>query len=395
MISNRELFLRNMGQTSVMPYMLEIVSASGIYLTDVSGKQYIDLISGVSVSNLGHNNSEIIEAITKQLHQHMHLMVYGEFIVNTQTLLAEKLCSLLPEDLNSVYYVNSGSEAIEAALKLAKRHTGRSGVISFRNAYHGSSAGALSICGNEDFKNSFRPLVPDIHIAAINTTGTLNYIDHNTACVVIEPVQAEAGVFEIEAQFMRKLREQCTRNQCLLIFDEIQTGFGRTGSLFAFEHYNIVPDVLCLAKAFGGGMPLGGIVANKTVMDCFMDNPPLGHITTFGGHPVSCAAALASLEILSTSKLYLSVYGKEQLFRKLLKHWLIKEIRGKGLLLAVDIGSGDRVNAFIRKALNNGIISDGFIFYDSAFRIAPPLNISPEEIEKACRLILLTLDEIA
>ncbi|HOY38394.1 MAG TPA: aspartate aminotransferase family protein [Bacteroidales bacterium] len=394
MASNRELFLKVLGQTSETPYLLEIESAQGVFLKDLSGTEYLDLISGVSVSNLGHNNPEIVKAVCAQAADYMHLMVYGEYVLGPQVKLAEMLCSVLPEKLNSVYFVNSGSEAVEGAVKLARRYTGRNRVMSFKNAYHGSSAGALSLCGNEDFKNSFRPLVPGIHLAELNSFEELINIDSETACVILEPIQAEAGVMETDTQFMKALRSRCTETGCLLIFDEIQTGFGRTGKMFAMDHYGVVPDIVCFAKALGGGMPLGAFVAEKKVMNSFTSNPVLGHITTFGGHPVSCAAALASLQIITAGQLWINANTSEKIFRQLLSHKLIKTIRGKGLLLAVELQSVEVTMQFVRAALTQGLITDWFIFHPTAFRIAPPLNITRDEIQLACAKILKTLNSI-
>ena len=394
MISNRELFLNYLGQTSESPYLVEIEKAEGIYLFGTTGEKYIDLISGVSVSSLGHNNPIVKQAIIDQVEKHLHLMVYGEYVQNTQVKLAEYLANLLPEALNSVYFVNSGSEAIEGALKLAKRFTGKTKIISFKNAYHGSSHGALSLCGNESFKSSFRPLLPEVYHLQLNALEQLNQIDENTACVVLEPIQAEAGIRIPKKEYLKKLRAICTEKKCLLIFDEIQTGFGRTGKMFAFEHFDVVPDIICFAKALGGGMPIGAFVANKSIMDSFMTNPILGHITTFGGHPVSAAASLACIQQISESNIVNYVPSKEKLFRENLKHPLIKEIRGYGLLLAVEIGSFDNVLKFVKTGIELGFITDWFIFSDSAFRIAPPLNITDEEILQACDLIIQALNKI-
>ncbi|NLA23884.1 MAG: aspartate aminotransferase family protein [Bacteroidales bacterium] len=393
-MSKRELFLRFLGQTSDTPLMLNIEFASGIYLIDINGKKYIDLISGVSVSSLGHNNKKIVEAVKSQAEKYMHLMVYGEYIQAPQVKLAEKLCSILPESLNSVYYVNSGSEAIEGAIKLAKRYTRRHEIISFKNAYHGSTAGALSLCGNEGFKNSFRPLLPGITIAEVNKQESIDKISDKTACVIIEPIQAEAGIMIPSNEFMQSLRKKCDETGSLLIFDEIQTGFGRTGKMFAMEHSGVIPDITCFAKAFGGGMPLGAFVANKSVMQSFTSDPILGHITTFGGHPVSCAAALASLEIILNENLADNARCMAELFKSKLKHKAITEIRGYGLLMSVELGSFDKVQKFIQKGIENGLVSDWFIFHDTAFRIAPPLNISEAEVNEACSIILKILDEL-
>lgn len=394
MISNKELFLNYLGQTSESPYLLEIESANGIYLIGPDKKKYIDLISGVSVSSLGHNFPPIKKAIEEQVQKHLHLMVYGEFIQSPQVKLAEYLVKLLPQEINSVYLVNSGSEAIEGAVKLAKRYTGRTKMCSFVNAYHGSSHAALSLCGNEDFKKSFRPLLPEVYILRINNYEDLNIIDEDTACVVIEPIQAEAGIIIPDKKWFKVLETKCKQNGTLLIIDEVQTGFGRTGKMFGFQHFDITPDIVCFAKALGGGMPIGAFVASKKIMHSFTTNPILGHITTFGGHPVSAAAALAFLQHLNQSQLIEEVEEKEKLFRKNLKHQKIKEIRGKGLLLAVEIENFDMVLKLVKQGLKDGFITDWFIFHDSAFRIAPPLNITKEEILLASKLIIESLNKI-
>lgn len=394
MISNRELFLNYLGQTSESPYLLEIESANGIYLIGPDKKKYIDLISGVSVSSLGHNFPPIKKAIEEQVQKHLHLMVYGEFIQSPQVKLAEYLVKLLPQEINSVYLVNSGSEAIEGAVKLAKRYTGRTKMCSFVNAYHGSSHAALSLCGNEDFKKSFRPLLPEVYILRINNYEDLNIIDEDTACVVIEPIQAEAGIIIPDKKWFKVLETKCKQNGTLLIIDEVQTGFGRTGKMFGFQHFDITPDIVCFAKALGGGMPIGAFVASKKIMHSFTTNPILGHITTFGGHPVSAAAALAFLQHLNQSQLIEEVEEKEKLFRKNLKHQKIKEIRGKGLLLAVEIENFDMVLKLVKQGLKDGFITDWFIFHNSAFRIAPPLNITKEEILLASKLIIESLNKI-
>lgn len=394
MISNRELFLNYLGQTSETPYLLEIARADGLYMYDTDGKKYVDLISGVSVSSLGHNFKPVKDAIIEQVNKHLHLMVYGEFVQEPQVKLAEYLCKLLPQQLNSVYFVNSGSEAVEGAVKLAKRFTGRTKMFAFKNAYHGSSHGALSLCGNEDFKSSFRPLLPEVYFLEINNYKQLSLIDCDTACVILEPIQAEAGVIIPDAAYIKALSETCAKNSTLLIMDEIQTGFGRTGKMFGFEHFGIVPDIVCFAKALGGGMPIGAFAAAKKVMHSFTTNPILGHITTFGGHPVSSAAALAAVSYINNNGLKDEAVAKEKLFRKNLKHPKIFEIRGKGLLLAVEIGSFENVQKFIKQGLTEGFITDWFIFHDSAFRIAPPLNITNQEIVEVCNLIKIALDKI-
>ena len=393
-LSNRELFIRYLGQTSETPYMLEIDCADGVFLYDTDGKKYIDLISGVSVSSLGHNLKEIKDSIKEQVDKHLHLMVYGEYIQAPQVKLAEYLCKMLPDSINSVYFVNSGSESIEGAIKLAKRHTGGTKMFSFRNAYHGSSHGALSLCGNEEFKNSFRPLLPEVYILDFNDYSQLDLIDKDTACVVFEPIQAEAGVIIPDEKYIESLKKVCKENNCLLIADEIQTGFGRTGKMFGFEHFKIVPDIICFAKALGGGMPIGAFAASGEIMKSFTSNPALGHITTFGGHPVCCAAALTAIRFINESGLVKDVFRKEKLFRKYLVHPKISEIRGRGLLLAIELKDSSSVYKFIKQGLVEGFVTDWFIFHDSAFRIAPALNITDDEIRTSCELIINALNKI-
>ncbi|MBI5219851.1 MAG: aspartate aminotransferase family protein [Bacteroidia bacterium] len=392
MITQRSLFLHHLAQTSGFPMLLEIEKAEGIYLYDKSGKKYIDLISGVSVSNTGHRHPEVVKAVKKQVDQYIHVMVYGEYIQSPQVKFAKLLTDNLPESLNSVYLVNSGSEAVEGALKLAKRYTGRFEIISFRNAYHGSTHGALSVTGNETMKNSFRPLLPDVWFLNFNNSNDLKNISNQTACVIIEPIQGEAGIIVPDKNYLRQLRRRCTETGTLLIFDEIQTGFGRTGSLFAFEQEGAIPDILLIAKGIGGGMPLGAFIADKTIMDSFKTDPALGHITTFGGHPVSCAAAHANLSVILKEKLISGIKHKEQLFRKNLTHAAIREIRGTGLFLAVQLDNFEQVKKVIAAALKNGVILDWFLFCNSAFRIAPPLIINEKEIVEACRVINEAID---
>ena len=387
MITQRQLFLQHVGQTSDSPVSLEVEKAEGVYIYDTNGKQYFDLISGVSVSNIGHCNPKVVEAIKKQSEKYMHLMVYGEYIQSPQVSYAKRLTDLLPKSLDSVYFVNSGSEANEGALKLAKRYTGRTEIISTINAYHGSTHGALSIMGDESFKNSFRPLLPDIKFINFNNIEDINKITEKTACVIIEPVQGEGGVIIPKNNYLEKLRERCTKTGTLLIFDEIQTGFGRTGTLFAFQQFNIVPDIMTIAKAMGGGMPIGAFVANKKIMDSFKTNPVLGHITTFGGHPVSCAAALASLNVLIDNKIVDTVNYKANLFKKHLTNPKILNIRNIGLFMAVELSNFEEVQTVIAKLKNNGVLTDWFLFLDKAFRIAPPLTITEDEIEKICVII--------
>jgi acetylornithine/succinyldiaminopimelate/putrescine aminotransferase len=373
--------------------MLEIERAEGVFMYGPSGEKYLDLISGVSVSNTGHHHPKVVQAVKEQADAYMHLMVYGEMILSPQVKYAEYLTKFLPESLNCCYFVNSGSEAVEGALKLAKRFTGRSRIISFRNSYHGSTHGALSIQGSEYFRNAFRPLLPDSFQAGFNNVDSLNLIDKKTACVIIEPVQGEAGIIFPENGFLEHLREKCTQTNSLLIFDEIQTGFGRTGHMFAIDRFNVVPDILLLAKALGGGMPLGAFISSREIMSSLISNPPLGHITTFGGHPVCCAAGLASMKVLTDENLVVSCSIKSMLFRNQLKHDLISEIRGEGLLLAVKLTRPEYVRYAIAKAPEFGLVLDYFLFCDSAFRITPPLTINEDEISWACTQLGKLLDD--
>ena len=391
-ISQRQLFLQHLAQTSTTPAALEIKKAKGIYLYDTSGKKYMDLISGISVSSLGHGHPKIISAIKKQLDTHAHVMVYGEFIQAPQVKLAELLASVLPKSLSSTYFVNSGAEAIEGAMKLAKRFTGRTEIISCKNAYHGSTQGALSIMGDEYFKNAFRPLLPDTKLIEFNNLNDIKKITTRTSSVITEPVQGEAGVIPATKEFLKALRKKCSETGTLLILDEIQTGYGRTGKLFAFEHYGIVPDVLVLAKAFGSGLPLGAFISSKKIMDSLSHDPVLGHITTFGGNPVCCAASLATLNILLKEKLVKQVAEKEKLFLKILKHAQIKKARSKGLLIAIEFETEEINKKIISRCLEKGLISDWFLFNQNAMRIAPPLTITAKEIRQACKIILDCLE---
>jgi acetylornithine/succinyldiaminopimelate/putrescine aminotransferase len=387
-LSQKQLFLQHVAQTSPSPLALEIVSAKGVFLTDVNGKQYIDLISGISVSNIGHCHPEVVEAVKKQSETFMHLMVYGEYIHSPQVQLAKALTDLLPKKLSSVYLVNSGAEATEGALKLAKRFTGRSEIISFKNAYHGSTQGALSVMGSEEFKTSFRPLLPDVKSIKLNVIEELQHITRKTACVIIEPIQGEAGIIAADKIFLQKLRERCNETGTLLIFDEIQTGFGRTGSLFAFEHYQVIPDILLSAKGMGGGMPIGAFISSKEIMDSLTNNPVLGHITTFGGHPVCCAAALANLQVIVKHTLYDRAKEIEKIIRQEIKHPNIKEVRVCGALAAIDFVDESLNMKTIAKCIQAGVITDWFLFNTQSMRLAPPLIISDEELRKACRIII-------
>jgi acetylornithine/N-succinyldiaminopimelate aminotransferase len=395
MISHRQLFLQHQGQTSDEPLLLEIVKAKGIVLTDYKKKRYLDLISGISVSNLGHGYPSVIREIKKQLNKYMHLMVYGELIQSPQVRLASLLAKQLPETLQQVFFVNSGSEAIEGALKLAKRFTGRSELISFHHAYHGSSHGALSIMGSESFKNAFRPLLPGTKQIQFNSFDELEIITCRTACVVVEPVQGEAGYIPADKLWLQALRKKCDETKTLLIFDEIQTGYGRTGSLFAFHDYGVIPDVLVVAKGFGGGLPLGAFISSKEIMSCLTHQPVLGHITTFGGHPVSCAASLETLKVLLREDYIQQVEEKENLFRTLLNHPEILKISGKGLMLAVEFSSETFNRKIILRCIENGVLTDWFLFNGNCMRISPPLIITHDQIKRACKIILKSIDEVS
>lgn len=388
MISQRQLFLNHVAQTSDAPLMIEAASAEGIYITDVHGKKYIDLISGIGVSNVGHRHPKVVNAIKEQTDKYLHLMVYGEYVQSPQVRLATALVDTLPDSLDSVYFLNSGSEAIEGALKLAKRATGRAKIIACHQAYHGSSHGALSLSSSSEFTQNFRPLLPAIHHIHYGDTDELQNICSNTAAVVIETVQGEAGVRTASKSYFQALRKKCNETGTLLILDEIQCGFGRTGTFWAFEQYGIVPDILVSAKGMGGGMPISCFVANKKLMQLFEHNPVLGHITTFGGHPVSCAASLAALKAIQEENLLEKVEEKANLFRSLLSHPSIKQIRNSGLMMALEFDSYDQLKPIIDRAISKGVITDWFLFNNYSMRIAPPLTISNEEIKKACDIIL-------
>jgi len=394
MLTDRQLFLTNLAQTSDSPLALEITKAEGIYLFDSSGQRYMDLISGISVSNTGHRHPAIVKAIKDQVDSYLHLMVYGEYIQSPQVKLAGALAALLPENLNNCYFVNSGSEAVEGALKLAKRYTGRKRIVAFNHAYHGSTHGALSVIGDESYQTPFGPLLPGIDHIEFNLIEALKSITSETACVLIEPVQGEAGIITGTPEFLTALRNRCNETGALLIFDEIQTGMGRTGTMFAFEKYNIVPDILLLAKGLGGGMPLGAFISSHEIMLTLTVNPVLGHITTFGGHPVSCAAALANIEVIINEKLVESVDYKSNLFIKLLrKNKSIRQIRSAGLMIALQLDNYSHVKRVIDRCIADGVILDWFLFNDSSIRIAPPLTISEEQITEACMIILESLEK--
>jgi acetylornithine/succinyldiaminopimelate/putrescine aminotransferase len=393
--TTRELFFRHLAQTSPSPLGIEILKAEGVFLYSPEGKKYMDLVSGVSVSNVGHANKEVIKAVQEQAEHYMHLMVYGEIIQRPQVEHAALLTSKLPRNLNTVYYVNSGSEAAEAAVKLAKRATGRREVISLRNCYHGSTHGAVSLMSDQEYKRAFRPLLPGVSHITYNSAQELSHITEKAACVIIEPVQGEAGVILPAGEYLKELKKRCVETGTLLIFDEIQTGFGRCGKLFALEKYEVIPDILILAKALGGGMPLGALVTSSEIMNYWQSDPVLGHITTFGGHPVSCAAALAALKVLLREEWIDLVEDKSlKIVNTLGKHPLVKEVRASGLLIAVDLGRREYAESALWMLLEEGIMTDWFLFYPGAFRIAPPLCITYKEIDYALEKIVKVLDKI-
>lgn len=392
-MNNRQLFLSHLAQTTDFPLMIEVEKAEGIYLYGPKGEKYIDLISGIGVSNVGHRHPKVLKAIHDQLDKYLHLMVYGEYVQTPQTLLAKALCDTLPSHLDNVYLVNSGSEAIEGALKLAKRYTNRRELVSCVAAYHGSSHGSLSVGGNELFKRAYRPLLPGIKHIFYGSFSDLEKITSETAAVVIETIQGEAGIRIACREYFQALRKRCDETGTLLILDEIQAGFGRTGKFWAFEHFEIVPDILVCAKGMGGGMPIGAFIANKEVMGVFKNNPLLGHITTFGGHPVSAAASLATIQILLEEKLIEQVEAKANLFKKLLVHPKINGFRNKGLMMALEFESFEVLKPIIDRAIESGVITDWFLFCDDSMRIAPPLIITEEQIRAACTVILRAIDE--
>ena len=394
----RKQFLEHVGQTSPSPMMVEVARAEGSFFYTPEGKRYFDLVAGVSVSNVGHANPAVVEAVQKQSADYMHIMVYGEMVERPQVEYARRIAELAPGDLNCVYFVNSGAEAVEVALKLAKRHTGRTELISMRRAYHGSTHGAMSMMGTpegEEWKAEFRPLLPDVKSIEFNSFEDLAEITERTAGVLCEVVQGEAGVRLPNLEWLRALRARCTEVGALLIFDEIQTGMGRTGAMFASTKYGVTPDVMCLAKAFGGGMPLGGVVSKKQILDSFTHNPVLGHITTFGGHPVCCAAGLAALNYLTNNQVVESVEAKGAMFEERLRsHPRILEIRRSGLLLALELGKPEYLYRLMEIFKEEGIMSDWFLYCDTAFRISPPLTISEAEIEECCEIIHRSLDRL-
>lgn len=399
MITHRELFLKNVAQTSDFPLALEIERAEGVYMYGKDGKQYMDLISGIGVSNVGHRHLKVTQAIHDQVDKYLHLMVYGEYVQTPQTLLAEALVKTLDKGcrkypvLDNVYFTNSGTEAVEGAMKLAKRYTGRQEIISCINAYHGATQGALSLSGSENFKRNYRPLLPEIKQIRHGNFDDIQLISCRTAAVFIEIIAGEAGVRIPEYQYFIKLRRQCDLTGTLLIIDEIQTGFGRTGTFWAFQQFGFYPDILLCAKGMGGGMPIGAFIANQKIMSVFKNNPILGHITTFGGHPVSCAASLATLNVILEENLLEKIKDKAQIFKDLLVHEKIKEVRNQGLIMAVEFENFDTLKPIIDRAIEKGVITDWFLFCNNSMRIAPPLIITEEEIIKACSVILSVINQ--
>lgn len=390
----RQLFLQHLAQTSAFPLALEIERAEGMHLHDVEGKAYLDLIAGIGVSSLGHRHPAVIEAVKDQLDRYLHTLVYGEFILAPQVRLAELLAQNLPDPLDSVYFVNSGTEATEGAMKLAKRYTNRPEIVACKKAYHGSTQGAASLMWPKEFTQAYHPLLPGIRHIEYNCEWCLQRITEQTAAVVVETVQGEWGVRPPHGQYLQQLRKRCDDVGALLVFDEIQAGYGRTGTLFAFEQYDVVPDILLLAKGMGGGMPIGAFVASNAVMRALSENPILGHITTFGGHPVCCAAGLATLQTLLQEDYIPQVKSKEKLFLELLQHPAIREVRSAGLWMAVELEDFDFIQKVIKICLERGLITDWFLFNNRSLRIAPPLIISEEEIRWACNVILEAIDEV-
>ncbi len=392
MSNAKDIFKLHLAQTFSFPSCLEVESAKGSYITDVNGKDYLDFVAGISACTLGHSNPIITNAIKEQLEQYTHVMVYGEYVQSPQYKLAKLLADNLPENLRTTYFTNSGAEAIEGAMKLAKRKTGRSEIISCKNSYHGSTQGALSIMGNEEQKAKYRPLLPNCNQIIFNDEESLKIITKNTAAVVLEVIQGGTGFFTPTNTFLEKVRERCTQTETLLIFDEIQTCFGRLGTLFGFERYNVIPDILCIAKGMGGGMPIGAFISSWEFMNLLSFEPKLGHITTFGGHPVNCAASLATLKELLSTDIMNEVEKKEELFRKHLIHPKIKEIRGKGLILAIELDNKEIAQRVVKESLEKGLILFYFLFTKTAIRITPPLTISDEDIIKGCEIIKGVLD---
>ncbi|HMJ67848.1 MAG TPA: aspartate aminotransferase family protein [Cyclobacteriaceae bacterium] len=385
---SEETFLQHLAPTNPFPFLIPVERAEGIYLYSPDGTRYTDMISGIGVTNIGHRHPKVIDAIKKQLDKHLHVMVYGEYIQSSSNLLAKKLTSLLPPSLDCCYLVNSGTEANEGALKLAKRLTGRTGLVSFKKSYHGSTHGSMSVSGNEVKKSAFRPLLPDVRFIEFNNIDDLEEITTTTAGVIMETIQGDAGVRVPSRDFMMRLRKKCDDTGAILILDEIQCGMGRTGTLFAFEQFGIVPDVLTIGKAFGGGLPIGAFISSHERMKTLSHDPMLGHITTFGGNPVCCASALATLEVITEGNILEEVRRKGQLIESLLVHPLIRQVRSAGLMFAIDFDSEERVQRIVSAALEEGVIGFWFLSHPYSLRIAPPLTITDDEIRESCEIIL-------
>ena len=390
----KENFFKYQAQTTNNPISLEILRASGSYIYDTNNNKYLDFVAGVSASNLGHNNKKIKKAVLKQIDLYWHVMVYGEFIQKPTVKLCKLLSQNLPKLLSNTYLTNSGTEAIEAAMKLAKRVTGKSELIAAKNGYHGNTQGAMSIMGFEERKRAYRPLIPDIKFIEFNNIEDISIITNKTAGVIVETIQGGAGFILPEKNYLKKLKQKCDEVGALLILDEIQPGIGRTGKLFAFEHFDVIPDILVYGKGLGGGFPIGALTTRKKYMALFKQNPILGHITTFGGHPVIAAAAHSNLKETLSSNIMSKIEEKENLIRIILKHKLIIEIRGKGLMLALILKKPDLTKKLVEGCLDNGLILFYLLFEPKAVRITPPLTISENEIKKGCKIILSELDKI-
>ncbi|MEN9350373.1 MAG: hypothetical protein RL372_1351 [Bacteroidota bacterium] len=393
-MNNRQLFLQHVAQTSEAPIGIEMVEAAGVTLTDVTGKTYTDFISGFSVCNIGHSHPEVVKAVQEQAAKYMHLIVYGEFIESPQVQYASLLASHLPKNLDCVYFTSSGAEATEGALKLAKRVTGKTKILACNKAYHGSTQGALSVMGDEYWRNAFRPLLPEVYHFNYNDDALVDAIDGSVACVIVEPVQAESGVTPGRKEWLAAIRKKCDEHCVLLIFDEIQSGFGRTGSLFAFEQMGVVPDVLLVGKALGGGMPLGAFISSHKLMSTLTVSPVLGHITTFGGHPVSCAAGKKAFEILTEQKWIDTVHAKSKLLQTLLVHPAIVQMQGIGLWFSLQFSSDMLAQKVAHTCVQNGVITDWFLFAPDRIRVAPPLIITEAEIRDACTIVLQSIDQV-
>jgi len=389
---SQEIFLHHLAQTSPLPFLIPVEKAEGTFLYTPDGKKYVDLISGIGVSNIGHRHPYVVQAIKNQLDKHLHVMVYGEYIQSASNLLAKKLSDLLPSPLNCSYFVNSGTEANEAALKLAKRITGRTEIISCKKSYHGSTHGSMSVSGNEVKKRAFRPLLPQVKFIEFNKEDDLAQITERTACVIMETVQGDAGVRVPSKKYLQSVRKKCTDTGTQLILDEIQCGMGRTGTLFAFQQFEIVPDILTIGKAFGGGLPIAAFISSRENMKLLTHDPMLGHITTFGGNPVCCSSALATLEVIENEKILDQVEAKGKMIERLLQHKKIKELRRIGLMFAIDFDSEERVNRIVNACKENGVICYWFLSHPYSFRIAPPLTISEKEINDACAIILNAIE---